>query len=213
MVLNELKFSMSELVDPAKARRLGQMLGVQGLVVGSVTDLGGTVDVDARIIDIQTNVSLPGASASIVEDDVVRQMTSDCWDARTAQQLAGQAATNTSGPAAGKTAPAKNAPTTMTAQVGEFVISINGCRKTGGSARWSWPRPFPLVSYQQIPRTTGDIMKCSGSLRNEAAQRKSFDIYVGGGRSYLVDDVGNRAELTQCNIAGNCREMPPGTGI
>jgi len=81
MVLSELKFSMSELVDPAKARKLGAMLGVQGLVVGSVTDLGGTVDVDARIIDIQTNVSLPGASASIVKDEAVSRMSTECGSA------------------------------------------------------------------------------------------------------------------------------------
>ncbi|MGB7591554.1 MAG: FlgO family outer membrane protein [Terriglobia bacterium] len=78
VVLGELKFSMSELVDPAKARRLGEMLGVQGLVVGTVTDLGATFDVDARIIDIQTDVSLPGASASIVKDEAVKSLISDC---------------------------------------------------------------------------------------------------------------------------------------
>jgi TolB-like protein len=78
LVLGELKFGMSELVDPAKAKKLGQMLGVQGLVVGSVTDLGGTVDVDARIIDIQTNVSLPGASTSIVQDEVTKRLIGDC---------------------------------------------------------------------------------------------------------------------------------------
>lgn len=73
-VLQELKFSMSELVDPAKARKLGQMLGVQGLVVGTITDLRATVDVDARIIDIQTNVSLPGTSASIIQDETVKNL-------------------------------------------------------------------------------------------------------------------------------------------
>src|SRR5436309_3157706 len=78
LVLNELKFSMSELVEPAKARKLGQMLGVQGLVLGSLSDLGGTFDIDARIIDIQTSVSLPGVSASIVQDEVVRRLSSDC---------------------------------------------------------------------------------------------------------------------------------------
>jgi TolB-like protein len=81
MVLSELKFSMSELVDPTKARKLGAMLGVQGLVVGSVSDLGGTVDVDARIIDIQTSVSLPGASASIIQDDMVKRLISSCPEA------------------------------------------------------------------------------------------------------------------------------------
>jgi hypothetical protein len=78
MVLQELKFSMSELVDPAKARKLGQMLGVQGLVLGRVSDVGSTLDLDARIIDIQTDVSLPGASASIVKDEAVSKMASEC---------------------------------------------------------------------------------------------------------------------------------------
>jgi TolB-like protein len=78
MVLQELKFSMSELVDPAKARKLGQMLGVQGLVIGTISDVGSTLDLDARIIDIQTDVSLPGASASVVKDEAVRQLSADC---------------------------------------------------------------------------------------------------------------------------------------
>lgn len=78
MVLQELKFSMSELVDPAKARRLGQMLGVQGLVLGTVSDVGSTLDLDARIIDIQTDVSLPGASASIVKDEAVKELSVNC---------------------------------------------------------------------------------------------------------------------------------------
>ena len=78
MVLQELKFSMSELVDPAKARKLGQMLGVQGLVVGTVSNVESTLDLDARIIDIQTDVSLPGATASIVKDEAINKMASDC---------------------------------------------------------------------------------------------------------------------------------------
>jgi hypothetical protein len=69
---------MSELVDPAKARRLGQMLGVQGLVIGTISDVGSTLDVDARIIDIQTDVSLPGASASIVKDEAVKELGANC---------------------------------------------------------------------------------------------------------------------------------------
>ena len=50
-VLAELKFSMSDLVDPAKAKQLGRMAGVEAIVVGTVSDLGNQVDVDARVID------------------------------------------------------------------------------------------------------------------------------------------------------------------
>lgn len=74
LVLGELKFSMSDLVDPTKAKELGKMLGVEGLVVGSVSDLGNQVDVDARIIEIETSNILPGVSATLSKDQVVAQL-------------------------------------------------------------------------------------------------------------------------------------------
>lgn len=73
-VLGELKFSVSDLVDPDKAKQLGKMLGVEALVVGSLSDLGNVVDVDARIIEIESNHMLPGALISILKDQVVQQM-------------------------------------------------------------------------------------------------------------------------------------------
>jgi TolB-like protein len=120
MVLNELKFSMSELVDPAKAKKLGQMLGVQGLVLGSVTDLGGTADVDARIIDIQTNVSLPGASASIVQDEVVKKLISKC--APEGSNLA---------PEVGGTVPANPRQSYPEATEGDITVAVPSCQMRG----------------------------------------------------------------------------------
>lgn len=73
-VLGELRFSMSDLVDPDKAKQLGRMLGAEAIVVGTVSDLGNVVDVDARIIEIETNNSLPGVTAAISQDDTVRRM-------------------------------------------------------------------------------------------------------------------------------------------
>ncbi len=73
-VLAELKFSMSDLVDPAKAKQLGRMVGVEAIVVGTVSDLGNQVDIDARMIDIETNRMLLGASTTISKDQVVADM-------------------------------------------------------------------------------------------------------------------------------------------
>lgn len=73
-VLAELRFSMSDLVDPAKAKRLGQMAGVEAIVVGTVSDLGNQVDLDARMIEIETNRMLLGASVTISKDQVVAEM-------------------------------------------------------------------------------------------------------------------------------------------
>jgi TolB-like protein len=73
-VLVELKFSMSDLVDPAKAKQLGRMAGVEAIVVGTVSDLGNQVDLDARMIEIETNRMLLGATVTISKDQVVKDM-------------------------------------------------------------------------------------------------------------------------------------------
>lgn len=73
-VLGELRFSMSDLVDPDKAKQLGKMLGVEAIVVGTISDLGNTVDIDARIIEIETNNILSGITAAVSKDEMVKQM-------------------------------------------------------------------------------------------------------------------------------------------
>lgn len=70
-VLGELKFSISDLVDPNKAKQLGRMVGVEGLVVGAVSDLGNQVDIDARMIEIESNKMLLGATITISKDPTV----------------------------------------------------------------------------------------------------------------------------------------------
>lgn len=70
-VLTELRFSMSDLVDPTKAKQLGRMAGVEAIVVGTVSDLGNQVDLDARMIEIETNRMLLGVSTTISRDQVV----------------------------------------------------------------------------------------------------------------------------------------------
>lgn len=70
-VLGELRFSMSDLVDPEKAKQLGKMVGVEAIVVGSISDLGNQVDLDARMIEIETGKTLPGAAVTISKDQVV----------------------------------------------------------------------------------------------------------------------------------------------
>jgi TolB-like protein len=73
-VLSELRFSMTDLVDPEKAKQLGKMVGVEAVVVGTVSDLGNQVDLDARVIEIETSRTLVSVSATISRDQVVSQL-------------------------------------------------------------------------------------------------------------------------------------------
>jgi TolB-like protein len=73
-VLSELRFSLTDLVDPEKAKQFGKMVGVEAVVVGTVSDLGNQVDLDARVIEIETSRMLVGVAATISKDQVVTQL-------------------------------------------------------------------------------------------------------------------------------------------
>ncbi len=125
-VLAELKFSMSELVDPAKAKRLGQMAGVEAIVVGTVSDLGNQVDLDARMIEIETNRMLLGATVTISKDPTVDEMLK-----RGRQEGVGGPAGPGPAPTTGAAAPTPSGPGQPVSVEG-FTFQPRGCRKTGG---------------------------------------------------------------------------------
>ena len=73
-VLAELKTNMSALVDPEQAKKLQKMVGVDALVVGTITDLGKQVDVDVRLIEIEANRMIWSASVTIDKDPTLERL-------------------------------------------------------------------------------------------------------------------------------------------
>lgn len=73
-VLAELKLGMSDLINPTKAKRLGQMTGVEVIAVGTISDLGSTVKINARLIEIESATALTGASVRVSKDPIVEKM-------------------------------------------------------------------------------------------------------------------------------------------
>lgn len=73
-VLAELGWSQAELLDPAKVPKIGQMTGADAVVVGTVADLGPTVDVEARLVALETGQLLGVATAAIPKDASVEAL-------------------------------------------------------------------------------------------------------------------------------------------
>jgi TolB-like protein len=120
-VLAELRFSMSDLVDPTKAKQLGRMAGVEAIVVGTIADLGNQVDLDARMIEIETNRMLLGATVSIGKDPTVTAMLE-----RGRAEPSATRATGGPEPSSGTTPAAAHA---KVDSVEGFVFQPRGCRK------------------------------------------------------------------------------------
>jgi hypothetical protein len=68
-VLEELRFGLSALADPRKIQQAGRMAGVDALVIGTVSERGRAVDVDARIVEVNTMAVVASAHVSISRSD------------------------------------------------------------------------------------------------------------------------------------------------
>lgn len=118
-VIAEQKLSLTGVVDPASAQKLGKVLGVEAIVAGSVTNLAQSLRVNARIISTETGRLLSATSVEIPVDASVRGL------------LGGGGA-----PAPdGRAAPASEPPARRAAARAvdrDFVVELEGCRRAGG---------------------------------------------------------------------------------
>jgi len=73
-VLAELGWSQSDLLDPAKAARVGQMAGVDAVIVGTVVALGAAVEIEGRLVSLATSQILAGATVTIPKDGTVEAL-------------------------------------------------------------------------------------------------------------------------------------------
>ena len=73
-VIEEHKLNLSGLVDVTTAKELGKILGVDAICAGTITDLGNSVKINARLISTETGSIFAVASTEIQKDEVVRKL-------------------------------------------------------------------------------------------------------------------------------------------
>ncbi len=73
-ILEEQQLNMSGLVDEDTIKELGRILGVDAIASGSITDLGGNVKVNARLISTETGAVFSVASVKIIKDQTVKML-------------------------------------------------------------------------------------------------------------------------------------------
>jgi TolB-like protein len=73
-VITEQKLSLTGVVDPTSAQKLGKLLGVDAIASGTITDLGTSLRVNARLIDTSTAEIFAVASIEITKDAAVREL-------------------------------------------------------------------------------------------------------------------------------------------
>lgn len=70
-VLNELGKSFSGMLDFSTAAEIGKMLGVEAIVVGTVADMGNSVDLRVRLVDVEKGAAITAAQIDVVKDPTI----------------------------------------------------------------------------------------------------------------------------------------------
>jgi len=73
-IFEELKFNLSGAVDTQTAKKLGELYGVDALVLGSINKLGDQVRLTSRMVDTETGTVKSAARSSVPLTDDVREL-------------------------------------------------------------------------------------------------------------------------------------------
>lgn len=67
--LDELHFQLSDLADPAKAKKIGKLAGAAYVLLGSISDTGNSTSINARIVSIESGESVAAEDEAIKTSD------------------------------------------------------------------------------------------------------------------------------------------------
>ncbi len=73
-IISEQKLSITGIIDENSAKELGRIIGVDAIVSGTITDLGKSLKVNARIISTETGKVFGVAGTRIVKDETVEKL-------------------------------------------------------------------------------------------------------------------------------------------
>jgi len=94
-ILAEQAMQWTGLFDLSSAAELGKLLGVEGVLIGSITDQGETLAIRGRLVDVETAQAITAASSSINKTPAIiaalssgiRSKPSAVWQEEQAEQL------------------------------------------------------------------------------------------------------------------------------
>lgn len=186
-IITEQKLSLTGMIDPLTAQKLGKLLSVEAIAAGTVTDLGKILDVNARLINTETGEIFGVASVQIVKDETVFKLMAQ-----------GEVATNTVEPT---TQSDKNKSQKVDAEF--FTFELVQCKLSGGTALCDLVITNHDVE-RQLKLMVNTLFDDSGNVHN------SGDNQIGnaGRIAVLVSGVATRARVTFRDVPTQVKTSP-----
>ena len=71
-LLKEHKLSSTGLIDPATARQLGKVAGVEALITGTITPFGDTIDMTIKVLHTETAKIIDASTVNIAATEAIK---------------------------------------------------------------------------------------------------------------------------------------------
>lgn len=177
-IVAEQKLSLTGIVDPASAKQLGKILGVDAIVAGSVTNLAQSVRVNARLISTETGEVFATAASDIFKDESVMGLLSGNSSAPSAKSTTQQLDSK------------KNS---WKVTIKDFIIELESCRMSAGAVVCS----LTITNDAPSDRT----VRFHTRVSSESNSSRMFDEF-GGEYGVAKIQIGGRVPKTYVIIIG-----------
>ncbi len=161
-VMEELSQSFSGMIDTSTAAQIGKMLGVEAVIVGTVADMGNSVDLRARLVDVEMGSAITAAQVAVVKDPMIADILSRGTRKASFKKSVSEA-------------PEKRE------EGKEIPLDI--------SETWESRWKVTLASYQWIEDKT---LRFNVLVENVQDQPYHFKLYYENDYTYLLDDFGHK---------------------
>lgn len=179
-LLKEHKLSTTGLIDPATARKLGEIAGVEALITGTITPFGENIRLSVKILDAGT-ARLIGAN------------TGEIPQTKAIEELLGMGIATTGGTSTSfikdQNKPTPTTNTQQTTKVGDITFSQPSCKRSGKNLICS---VLLKINTQQT------------ELRVFAFSTWGLEEFCG--RSRIVDNLGNEHTAKHITIGDRGEE-------
>ena len=73
-VLEELQLGYSGLVNMESAKKIGELVGAEGIILGTISDMGNDISLNGRMVDISSGNTLSAGEVNLVKTPLVQQL-------------------------------------------------------------------------------------------------------------------------------------------
>jgi len=122
-LLQEHKLASTGLIDPQTARQLGQIAGVDALVTGTITPLGDSVRLSAKVLDTATARMIAASTADVPKTKAIEELLGR--EIGATQPTTGASTPSISGSGSTQTL------TITSVEASDLLIVLKSCRRSG----------------------------------------------------------------------------------